>query len=146
MRWWRLPGGCFFRGSFLDAEGLPAFEKILPGVGTGESLFVIAQVESRWIERWLYVRPLERHGERRLLAASNRIRRNHGGAEGIAERIQIHALAASLNALLRGELLGMIGSHSLADLLGEGQHFVIRRPQAKGNEDMQAAAAGGFRE
>src|ERR1700691_656639 len=81
MRWWRLPGGCFFRGSFLDAEGLPAFEKILPGVGTGEDSFVIAQVESRWIERWLYVRPLERHGEGRFLAAAHRVRRNHGGRE-----------------------------------------------------------------
>ena len=144
MRWWQLPGGCFSRISFFQTQRLPALEKIFPRIGPGENARIIAQVEVRWIERRLYIGPMERHGERRLVAAANRIRSNNGSAECIAKRVQINALSASFNALLHRELLGMIGGEALTNLLGEGQHVVVIRAEPQRNENMQTPAAGRF--
>jgi hypothetical protein len=116
----------FLEGRDGGAERLPAFEKILPGIGAGKNFLIIADIKLRGIESRAYVLPGKRHGKRGFGAATHGVGRNDRLGETVAVGIHVDALAARGDGMLDSEFFRMLRGEASGQRFGKSQNNVHR--------------------
>ena len=90
--------------------------------------------------------PGERHRHRRALARARRVGADGGGAQAVAQVVDIDAAAPAALGHVVGVEVGPVGRHRRGDRLGERFHGVPVCLRRQRKDDVQALAAGGLHE